>query len=409
MTPSPGEDIHRHSSRQITHDPQPVHSRRRGAPIVPDSRLPHIKGSVFAAIARVAKKHGAVNLSQGYPDFEPDPRLLNALSEAVQSNYNQYELPEGSEPLRQSIAHMFADLYGLRLSAAEVTITAGATQAISATVSSLTHPGDEVIYFSPAFESYAPAILLSGATPVCVELKAPGFEIDWDAVEKQVTTRTRMIIVNSPHNPSGRCWTSDDVNRIAELAERYNLLVLSDEVYHNIAFDQQHITAISDVRLRERAVIVGSLGKTMHVTGWRIGYAIAAAPLTNELRKILQFNTYAAPTPLQQAMAVVLDNVTYRGLSHFFRQKRDRFLQGLSDSRFKYISTAGTYFQLLDYSDISALPDDEFCRHLIETYGVAAMPLSGFGSQYAQSKLLRFCFAKKDETLIAATSILREI
>jgi methionine aminotransferase len=379
--------------------------------IVSDSRLPHIKGSIFATMARAAKKYGAVNLSQGFPDFAPDQRLLDALSEAVQGNHNQYGLPEGSETLRQSIAHMFQNLYGLGFSAeTQVTITAGATQAISAAISSLVHAGEEVIFLSPAFESYAPAILLAGGVPVCVELRAPTFEVDWDEVEKSVTTHTRMIVVNSPHNPTGRCWTAVDVDRLARIADQYNLLVLSDEVYHNIVFaPQQHITAISDARLRERTVVVGSLGKTMHVTGWRIGYAIGAPALTNEIRKVLQFNTYAAPTPLQQAMAAVLDDAAYSDLPQLFLQKRNRFLKGLGSSRFSFMPTGGGYFQMLDYSAISELPDTEFANHLIQCHGVAGLPMSGFGSHYAKSKLLRFCFAKKEETLDAATAILRAI
>jgi methionine aminotransferase len=379
--------------------------------IVSDSRLPHIKGSIFAAMTRAAKKYGAVNLSQGFPDFAPDQRLLDALSEAVQGNHNQYGLPEGSEALRQSIAGMFQSLYGLGLSAeTQITITAGATQGISAAISSLVHAGEEVIFLSPAFESYAPAILLAGGVPICVELGATAFEIDWDEVEKRVTTHTRMIVVNSPHNPTGRCWTSDDVDRLARMADQYNLLVLSDEVYHNIVFaPQQHITAISDARLRERTVVVGSLGKTMHVTGWRIGYAIGAPALTNEIRKVLQFNTYAAPTPLQQAMAAVLDDAAYCDLPHLFLQKRNRFLEGLGNSRFGFTPTEGGYFQMLDYSAISGLSDGEFANHLIQNHGVAGLPMSGFGSKYEKSKLLRFCFAKKDETLDAATTILSTI
>ena len=378
--------------------------------IVSGSRLPHIKGSIFADLSRAAKKRGAVNLSQGFPDFAPDQRLLDALKETVSGNYHQYGLPEGSEMLRQSVARMFRNLYHVEPAPdTEVTVTAGATQAISAAVSSLIHAREEVIFFSPAFESYAPAVMLAGAVPVCVNLRPPTFDVDWEEVEDRVTPRTRMIIVNSPHNPSGRCWKADDVKRLAEIAEKYNLLVLSDEVYHNIVFEREHITAISDERLKQRSVVVGSLGKTMHVTGWRIGYAIAAAPLTNEIRKILQFNTYAAPTPLQQAMAVVLDDAAYRGLPDLFLRKRNRFIEGLRNSRFGFTPTGGGYFQLVDYSAISELSDTEFSAHLMETHGVAALPVSGFGPQYAQARLLRFCFAKKEKTLDAATTILRNI
>jgi methionine aminotransferase len=374
------------------------------------SRLPHVKGSIFSALSRVAKQYDAINLSQGFPDFAPDPRLLESLSIATKGGHNQYGMPEGSEALRRSIGHMYEDLYSLRISPdAEITITAGATQAISAAVSSLVHPGEEVIFLAPAFESYAPSILMAGATPVCVDLPAPRFEIDWEEVERRVSPHTRMIIVNSPHNPSGRCWNSNDVDRLATLAQRHNLLVLSDEVYHNMVFDGPHITALSEPRLRERTIVVGSLGKTMHVTGWRIGYAAAAAPLTAELRKILQFTTYAAPTPLQQAMADVLDASTYLSLPALFRGKRDRFLAGLRGSRFEFVPTSGGYFQLLDYSAISAVPDTQFADLLISEHGVAGLPVSGFGAQYANSRLLRFCFAKSDETIDKATHLLRAL
>lgn len=380
--------------------------------IVSASRLPTISGSIFAHMARTAKKYGAVNLSQGYPDFPPDRRLLDALSQVIHGNRNQYGLPEGSEALRASIQRMMRELYGIEANAeSEITITAGATQAIFAAVSGLVHAGEEVIFLSPAFECYAPAITLAGAVPVRVDLRAPSFSIEWDEIERKINKRTRMIVVNSPHNPSGRCWTHSDVDKLAEVAEKNNLIVLSDEVYHNIVFEGGgHITALSDARLRERTIVVGSLGKTMHVTGWRIGYAIAAAPLTDEIRKILQFNTYAAPTPLQQAMAEVLaEDDAYRYLPDFFRQKRDRFLDGLKSSRFHFSSAQGTYFQILDYSAISDEPDTVFAHRLVSEFGVAALPLSGFAPNYTNARLLRFCFAKKDETLRAATEILSSI
>ncbi len=374
------------------------------------SKLPHTKGSIFSALSRVAKQYDAINLAQGFPDFAPDPRLLNSLATATQGDHNQYGMPEGSEALRRSIGRMYEDLYSLRLCPdIEISITAGATQAISAAVSSFVHPGEEVIFLAPAFESYEPSILLAGAHPVCVALRPPHFEIDWEEVEKHVSVRTRMIIVNSPHNPSGRCWSSDDVARLAALVERHNLLVLSDEVYHNMVFDGPHLTALSEPRLRERTIVVGSLGKTMHVTGWRIGYAAAAAPLTAELRKVLQFTTYAATTPLQQAMAEVLGASTYLGLPALFRAKRDRFLEGLRGSRFRFMPTSGGYFQLLDYSAISTEPDTQFARLLISEHGVAGLPVSGFGAQYANSRLLRFCFAKSDETIDKAAIILRDL
>ncbi|PCE34280.1 methionine aminotransferase [Burkholderia ubonensis] len=375
------------------------------------SRLPNIEGSIFAAMTRAANKHGAVNVSQGFPDFQPDSRLLDALADAVKGNFNQYGLPEGSEALRQSVSQMLGSLYGVDTDLeSEITITAGATQAIFAAVAGLVRSGDEVIFMSPAYESYVPAILLAGAEPVCIELAAPTFRIDWNEVRRRITPRTRMIIVNSPHNPSGKCWTREDVRNLAEIADRHNIFVLSDEVYHNIVFPPfEHVTALSESALRERSVVVGSLGKTMHVTGWRIGYAVGSPKLTREIRKILQFNTYAAPTPLQQAMSAVLDDAWYQSLPQFFCRKRDRLLAALEHSRFSFEPTEGGYFQMLDYSDISSLPDSEFAHELVVRHGLAVLPISGFGPQYAHAKLIRVCFAKSEETLDAAASILQQV
>jgi methionine transaminase len=371
-----------------------------------------VTGSIFADMSKLATACNAINLSQGYPDFRPDENLLVSLETVLRGNNHQYSLPEGAASLRLAIKGMFKTLYGVYANAdSEVTITTGATQAIFSSVSGLIHAGDEVIYMSPAFECYAPAITLAGGVPVCIQLQAPDFAIDWDCVEQRVTPRTRMIIVNSPHNPSGRCWTSDDLDALATIAEKYNIIVLSDEVYHNITyFGQSHLTALSHARLRNRTIVVGSLGKTMHVTGWRVGYAIADVALTSELRKVSMFNTYAAPTPLQHAMAEVLEsNDSYIGLPELFQRKRDLLLQGLKKSRFRFVATQGTYFQLLDYSEISADTDAEFVQSLALKFGVTALPLSGFGAAYRDSRLIRLCFAKQDQTLLNATQLLSKV
>ncbi len=380
--------------------------------IVTTSRLPIIESSIFARMSRIAVQFNAVNLSQGYPDFPPDERLIEALFNAVQSNYNQYSLSEGTEALRVAISKMFTVLYSMPVDpVVELTVTVGATQAIFATVSSLVHTGDEVIFFQPAFECYMPAIMLAGGIPTALQLHGPTFLPDWDEVEQAITERTRMIIINSPHNPTGACWLQADARRLGELADKYGFIVLSDEVYHNILFEQQeHVTVFSEPRLRERAVVVGSLSKIMHVTGWRIGYAIASAALTAEIRKVHQFQTYAAPTPLQYAIAEILnDSNSYLALSKLFARKRDLFLDGLQDSRFKWLPTRGGYFQLLDYSAISNEADSDFANRLITDFNIAAIPLSSFSIPYQETRLLRFCFAKKDETLLTATAILRTV
>jgi methionine aminotransferase len=363
-------------------------------------------------MSRLAAECNAINLAQGYPDFGPDETLLTSLESVLRGNHHQYSLPEGARSLRQAVGEMFAILYNCYIdSESEITITAGATQAIFATISSLIHAGDEVIYMAPAFECYAPAIILAGGTPSCVQLQAPGFAIDWNQVEKQIVSRTRMIIVNSPHNPSGRCWNSEDLDSLADIAERHDLLVLSDEVYHNITYaGRRHLTAFEHPRLRDRSIVVGSLGKTMHVTGWRIGYAISGARMTSELRKILLFNTYAAPTPLQHAMATTLaSRDSYLGLPALFQRKRDMLLEGLGASRFQFDATQGTYFQMLDYSAISGMADVDFVRFLASTHGVAAIPLSGFGKAYLDSRLIRLCFAKQDQTLLNAVELLGKV
>jgi methionine aminotransferase len=387
-------------------------SKARSRAGAPESRLPAVSGSIFAEMSRLAAEFDAINLAQGYPDFAPDEVLLTALESVLRGNHHQYSLPEGARPLRQGIGEMFETLYGCRADPdSEITITAGATQAIFATISSLIHAGDEVIYMAPAFECYAPAIILAGGVPSCVQLRAPGFGIDWNHVESLVTPRTRMIIVNSPHNPSGRCWDSSDLDSLADIAERHDILVLCDEVYHNITYaGRRHLTALGHPRLRDRSIVVGSLGKTMHVTGWRIGYAIGAAGMTSELRKILLFNTYSAPTPLQQAMATTLaSRDSYLGLPVLFQRKRDMLVDGLRASRFRFEATEGTYFQMLDYAAISDVPDVDFVRFLATTHGVAAIPLSGFGKAYRDSRLIRLCFAKQDRTLVNATELLAKV
>lgn len=377
------------------------------------SRLPHCEGSIFARCAQTAAKYNALNLAQGYPDFGPDARLMEALRRTAGAPHcHQYGPPEGLLILRQAVAAMMEDLYGIAIDpATEVTITVGATEAICAAVQGLLRPGDEAVFFTPAFECYESAIRLAGAVPVAIPLGAESHLPDWSRVERHITPRTRLLIINTPHNPSGVCWPLEDMRRVEALAERHDLQVLCDEVYHSTVFaPRQHVCAWSLPALARRSVVVGSLGKVLHVTGWRLGYAIASPRIAKELRKLRQFITYAAPTPLQQAMASVLqDPSSYRGLAAFMQAKRDRFLAGLSGSRFKWIPSQGGYFQLLDYSEISDQDDVAFAERLIREYGVAGIPLSGFGVSPARSRLLRFCVAKRDDTIALAASLLKAV
>lgn len=361
----------------------------------------------------VAAKFSAVNLSQGFPDFDPDSRLIEALCQVAVTGINhQYAPSEGVLSLREAISAMMDDLYGISVDPVDnVTITVGATQAIFTTVQALIHAGDEVIFFEPAYECYEPAIKLAGGTPIPLSLDPDSYLPDWDKIERCITSRTKLLIINNPHNPSGSCWSLSDMRRLGKLAERHNLLVLSDEVYHNIVFSpSNHVFAWCVPELLDRTVIVGSLGKTLHVTGWRLGYTIAPLKITRELRKIHQFSVYAAPTLLQHAVSSILRNKdSYFNLADFFQTKRDRFLSGLEGSRFKWVPSKGAYFQLLDYSGISDEADTAFSERLVKEHRIAAIPLSGFHTSAQNSRIIRFCFAKRDETLDRATSILRDI
>ena len=338
---------------------------------------------------------------------------MDSLNKVAMSAMNhQYGPPEGVLALRESICAMMDDLYGLSFDAHEnVTITVGATQAIFTAIHTLIHAGDEVIFFEPAFECYAPAIKLAGGIPVSLPLRSQDYLPDWPQVAKAITSKTKLIIINNPHNPSGSCWTAAAMQQLGQIADQHGLWVLSDEVYHNMVFPpNQHLIAASIPELRQRTIIVGSLGKTLHITGWRLGYAIAPRHFTQEFRKIQQFLVYAAATPLQHAVAKALSvKSTYRHLANLFQNKRDRFLAGLQGSRFTWTPSAGAYFQLLDYSGISGECDATFADQLVKKHLIASIPLSSFYSAAPAVQKIRFCFAKRDETLDRATSILRGI
>ena len=367
-----------------------------------DSRLPQVGTTIFSVMSALAAQHGAVNLGQGFPDFDCDPALVNAVTAAMTAGHNQYPPMAGVPALREAVAEKIERLYGHRYDpATEVTITAGATQAILTAILALVHPGDEVIVLDPCYDSYEPNIVLAGATAVHVPLTARTFRPDFDALGRALTPRTRAIIVNTPHNPSASVWTADDMARLAALVRDTKVLVIADEVYEHMVFDGlQHESISRHPELAARSLVVSSFGKTFHVTGWKVGYVAAPAALSAEFRKVHQFNVFTVNTPMQHALAQYLANPNpYLGLPAFYQRKRDLFREGLAPTRFALLPCQGSYFQCVDYSAVSDLPEEAFCRWLTTEVGVAAIPLSAFYADGREQHLARFCFAKRDETL----------
>ncbi|HYF59802.1 MAG TPA: pyridoxal phosphate-dependent aminotransferase [Burkholderiaceae bacterium] len=365
------------------------------------TKLPKVGTTIFTVMSALAAERGAVNLGQGFPDFDCDPRLVDAVAEAMRGGLNQYPPMAGVPSLRRIVADKVERLYGRRYDAdAEVTITAGATQAILTAVLAVVRPGDEVVVIEPVYDSYVPNIELAGGVAVTVPMTA-SFRVDWDRVEAAVTSRTRAIMVNSPHNPSGTTMSDDDLRRLERLAVERDLFVISDEVYEHMVFDgAPHRSASSYPALAARTFVVSSFGKTFHVTGWKVAYCVAPAPLSAEFRKVHQFNVFTVNTPVQHGLAAFMaDPTPYLGLAGFYQRKRDLFREGLSGTRFRLYPCEGTYFQLVDYSAISDLPEAEFATWLTTEIGVAAIPLSAFYDVPVEQGLVRFCFAKKDETL----------
>jgi methionine transaminase len=366
------------------------------------SRLPEVGTTIFSVMSALAVKHGAVNLGQGFPDFDCDPGLVEAVHAAMRAGHNQYPPMPGVPALRQGLAAKIERLYGHRYDADhEITITAGATQAILTAVLALVHPGDEVIVIEPCYDSYVPAITLAGARAVRVRLEAEGFGLDMAAIAAAITPRTRALILNTPHNPTGTCWSEADRRALADLLAPTDVLVIADEVYEHMVFDgQPHRSVSGDPRLAARSIVVSSFGKTFHVTGWKVGHVVAPAALMAEFRKVHQFNVFTVNTPMQHGLASWLaEPQHYEGLPAFYQRKRDRFRAGLSNTRFELLPCAGSYFQCVDYSRISTLPDQQFCEWLTTEVGVAAIPLSAFYAQAPARPLARFCFAKQDATL----------
>jgi len=370
------------------------------------SRLPQVGTTIFTVMSALATEHQAVNLGQGFPDFACDPRLLDAVDAAMRAGHNQYPPMPGVPALRQAMADKVKALYGLEIDAnTEITVTAGATQAILTAILAIVHPGDEVIVLEPCYDSYVPNIELAGGVVVRVPLTPGTFRPNFDAIAAAITPRTRAIIVNSPHNPSGMVWSEADMRRLEEILAPTDVLLISDEVYEHMVFDgQQHQSAARFPGLAGRAFIVSSFGKTYHVTGWKIGTVVAPAPLTAEFRKVHQFNVFTVNTPMQHALAAYMaDPAPYLQLSDFYAAKRDRFRAGLANTRFRLLPSQGTYFQCVDISTLAVperdLPEADFCQWLTREIGVAAIPLSAFYGNGFDQKVVRFCFAKKDETL----------
>jgi len=376
------------------------------------SKLPTVGTTIFTVMSKLAADVGAINLSQGFPDFDCDPALVDAVARHMRDGRNQYAPMQGVPSLRQAIAAKFHDLYGVTYDPdSEVTVTSGGTEAIFDAVAAVVHPGDEVIVFEPVYDSYVPAIDVSGGKAVVVSLRYPDYRIPWDEVRGAVTPRTRMIMLNSPHNPTATILSASDMTELSRIVDGTPITIVSDEVYEHIIFDgARHESMARYDALRSRSFIIGSFGKTYHVTGWKVGYVVAPAALTAEFRKVHQFVTFSTNTPIQHALADFLtEKRGYPELSSFYQRKRDLFLDLIRGSRWKPLPSRGTYFQLLDYSAITDEKDMDFALRLTKEHGVASIPTSAFLYNQAPPLALRFCFAKKDETLLSAAERLKSL
>ena len=369
------------------------------------SKLPTVGTTIFTVMSKLAADLGAINLSQGFPDFDCDPALVDAVARHMRDGRNQYAPMQGVPALRQAISTKVAELYGAAYDPdAEVTVTSGGTEAIFDAVAAVVHPGDEVIVFEPVYDSYVPAIDVSGGKAVVVSLRYPDYRVPWDEVRAAITPRTRMIMLNSPHNPTATILSADDMAELSRIVDGTSIMIMSDEVYEHIIFDgARHESMARYDTLRSRSFIVGSFGKTYHVTGWKIGCVVAPSALMAEFRKVHQFVTFSTNTPIQYALADFLNQKRgYLELSSFYERKRNLFLDLIRGSRWKPLPSRGTYFQLLDYSAITDEKDMDFALRLTREHGVASIPTSAFLYREASPLALRFCFAKKDETLTRA-------
>lgn len=376
------------------------------------SKLPDVGITIFTVMSQLAADHKAINLSQGFPDFNAHPDLIDLVNGYMRKGLNQYAPMSGVPVLRQRIAQKVEQLYGAVVDPdTQITVTAGATEALYAAITAVVHPGDEVIIIEPAFDSYAPAIELNQGKPVFVPLSFPEYAIDWDRLEKSISTRTRLIIINSPHNPTGTTLSDHDIKALQDIVARHNLFILSDEVYEHIVFDGlRHESILRYPDLAEKSFVISSFGKTYHTTGWKIGYCIAPPALNAEFQKVHQFLTFTSNTPIQHAYADFMQRkALYLQLGDFYQQKRDKFLALMKGSRFVPLPCTGTYFQMMNYSSITDESDTAFARRLTTQYGVAAIPPSVFYNDGQDHRVLRFCFAKQDQTLKQAAERLCKI
>ena len=398
--------------KRLTQDP--THANATRTPQL-KSKLPAVGTTIFTVMSTLAAEKGAVNLGQGFPDFECDPQLVKAVTEAMRKGLNQYPPMAGVRELRESIAAKLVTLHGHGYRAdTEITVTAGATQAIITIILAVVHPGDEVIVLEPCYDSYVPNIELAGGAVVRVPLTPGTFRPDFAKISAAISPRTRAILVNSPHNPSATVWTEADMQRLQEILAPTDVLLISDEVYEHMVFDaakgQIHQSAARFPGLAARAFVVSSFGKTYHVTGWKVGYVAAPAALTTEFRKVHQFNVFTVNTPVQYGLADYMkDDRPYLDLPAFYQRKRDLFRSGLATTRFKLLPSEGSYFQCVDISQVSDLNEADFCIWLTTKIGVAAIPLSAFYGDGFDQRVVRFCFAKKDETLHAALKRLTKL
>ncbi len=376
------------------------------------SKLPNTATSIFAVMTQLANDHGAVNLSQGFPDFEVSPVLIELVAKHMREGHNQYAPMPGLPALREAIAGKTSELYGADYDPdSEITVTAGATQAIYAAISAFVRDEDEVIIFEPAYDSYIPAVKLNGGMPITSKLKGPEFSIDWDEVRRLINNRTKMIIINSPNNPTGSILGSEDLRQLEKLVKNSNIIILSDEVYEHIVFDgKRHESLCRYPGLADRSLICSSFGKTFHATGWKTGYIVAPSVLMKEIRKTHQFMVFCTNTPVQHAIAEFLkEDKYYSGLGPFFQAKRDFFLKELEGSRFRFTPTGGTYFQLLNYEGVSDSGEMEFAEYLVKEHKIAGVPVTSFYNKGHNDHYIRFCFAKSEETLKKAAEILCKI
>lgn len=366
------------------------------------SKLPNVGTTIFSVMSKMANDTGAINLSQGFPGFPVDPVILSLVDKYMREGYNQYSPMPGMPQLREAIATKTNVCYNYTPNTeTEICVTSGATEALFSAITALVNTGDEVIIFEPAYDSYIPAIELSGGVPVPVQLKYPNYSIDWNEVKSKITSKTKLIITNTPHNPTGATWTNDDIQNLKDITSDTDIKIISDEVYEHIVYDgKKHESIILDEELRNKTLIISSFGKTFHATGWKVGYCVAPEYLMEEFKKVHQFLTFSTSTPMQMALAEYMkDENTYLSIPKFYQEKRDYFQELIKDTKFEILPCSGTYFQLLGYKDISKEPDTVFAEKLCKEFGVASIPISVFYNNKLNERVLRFCFAKENEEL----------